>query len=369
MASESSAYAASAASGPLLARSAEDARRVVGSVGRRSGVELDFDDHREQCRRCLDVSAMRETMWRQPDDLQRVLADPGPAERAAERIAGRRVLLSGTGTSWHAANHGAALLRLAGLEAWAVQADESVLHGPAAGGDDALVLLSHRGTKHYTGEALARARAAGAATVQISSIGAPGADIETCEAERSSAFTSSHLCAIARLCQLAAALGASLGPLDDVPAAVQAELDDPALDVPPPARLLQYVGSGTNAWTAAEGALKVRETAYVAAAGYSMEYLLHGPSVAVGGEDALVSLDGGGPASERLAVVADACAGHGARVHRFRRDGLGEALSVFALTTIVQRMALEAAEQLGSDPDSFGKDLPGRAEIWAGIAL
>ncbi|MDX6536348.1 MAG: hypothetical protein QOD37_689, partial [Gaiellales bacterium] len=310
------------------------------------------------------MSAMRETMWRQPDDLRRVLSDPAPAQRAAERIAGRRVLLCGTGTSWHAACHGAALLRLAGLEAWAVQADESVLHGPAAAADDALVLLSHRGTKHYTGEALARARAAGASTVQISSIGAPGADIETCEPERSSAFTSSHLCAVARLCQIASALGAELGALGDLPAAVAAELDDLALDVPPPARLLQYVGSGGNAWTAAEGALKVRETAYVASAGYSMEYLLHGPSVAVGERDALVALDGGGPAAERLAVVADACEGHGARVHRFRRDALGEPLSIFPLTAIVQRIALEAAERTGSDPDTFGKDLPGRAQVW-----
>ena len=312
---------------------------------------------------------MRETMWRQPDDLRRVLGDSDPAERAAERIAGRRVLLCGTGTSWHAANHGADLLRRAGIEAWAVQADESVLHGPQAGARDALVLLSHRGTKHYTSEVLARARAAGAATVQISAIGAPGADIETCPPETSSAFTSSHLCAILRLAQLASALGAPLGGLDAVPDAVAAELADTGLDVPPPARLLQYVGSGTAAWVAAEGALKVRETAYVAAAGYSMEYLLHGPSVAVGTEDALVVLDTGGPGRERLAAVADACAGHGAVVHRFRREGLGEALSVFALTTLVQRIALEAAERLGTNPDSFGKDLPGRAEVWAGVAL
>ena len=312
---------------------------------------------------------MRETMWRQPDDLRRLLDDRGPAERAAERIAGRRIFLSGTGTSWHAANHGADLLRLAGLEAWAVQPDESVLHGPAAGEGDALLLLSHRGTKLYTSEAVARARAAGAATVQISSIGAPGADIETCAPETSPAFTASHLCAILRLAQIASALGADLGRLDDVPEAVAAELDDPALDVPPPARLLQFVGSGTAAWVAAEGALKVRETAYVAAAGYSMEYLLHGPSVAIGGEDALVVLDTGGPGQERLALVADTCAGHGAVVHRFRREALGEALSVFALTTIVQRIALEAAERLGTNPDTFGKDLPGRAEVWAAIPL
>ena len=49
------------------------------------------------------------------------------------------------------------------------------------------------------------------------------------------------------------------------------------LDVPPPARLMQFAGSGTAAWVAAEGALKIRETAYVAAAAHPMEYLLHGP--------------------------------------------------------------------------------------------
>ena len=315
------------------------------------------------------MSAMRETMWRQPDDLRRVLGDPGPAERAAERIAGRRVLLSGTGTSWHAANHGAALLRLAGVEAWAVQPDESVLHGPSADRDDALVLLSHRGTKLYTSEELSRAQARGAATVQISSIGAPGADIETCQPETSPAFTSSHLCALARLCQIARALGADLAGLEDVPDAVAAELGDASTDVPPPARLLQFMGSGTVAWVAAEGALKIRETAYVAAAGYSMEYLLHGPSVAVGGEDALVVLDAGGIATERLELIASVMEGHGAQIHRFRREALGEALSVFALTTIVQRIALEAAERLGTDPDTFGKDLPGRGEVWATVPL
>lgn len=314
------------------------------------------------------MSAMRETMWRQPDDLRRVLSDPGPSQRAAERISGRRVLLAGTGTSWHAANHGAALLRLAGVEAWAVQADESVLHGPAAGAADALVLLSHRGTKQYTSEALARARAAGAATVQISSIGAPGADIETCESERSAAFTSSHLCAIARLCQIAQALGADLGALAEVPDAVASELDG-ALDVPPPSRLLQFTGSGTAAWVAAEGALKIRETAYVATAAHSMEYLLHGSCVALGADDALVALDGGGPGADRLAAIADLCAGQGARVHRFRRDALGEALSVFPLLTIVQRIALDGAESLGTDPDSMGKDRPGHAELWTNVAL
>jgi len=35
----------------------------------------------------------------------------------------------------------------------------------------------------------------------------------------------------------------------------------------------------------------------------------------------------------------------------------------------VQRIALEAAERLGTDPDTFGKDLPGRGEVWATVPL
>jgi glucosamine--fructose-6-phosphate aminotransferase (isomerizing) len=63
------------------------------------------------------MSKMREAMELQPDELARLLADTGPAEAAADRLAGRRVRLIGIGTSWHAAHHGAWLLREAGIEA------------------------------------------------------------------------------------------------------------------------------------------------------------------------------------------------------------------------------------------------------------
>jgi glucosamine--fructose-6-phosphate aminotransferase (isomerizing) len=308
-------------------------------------------------------------MWRQPADLRALLADAAAIEAAAERIRGRRVLLVGTGTSWHAANHGAALLRLAGVEAWAVQAAEAASGGPAPGVDDALVLLSHRGTKHYTSVVVERARSAGVPTVQISGRGSPGADIETVEPETSAAFTASHLGALTRLAQLAAALGAQLGPLDTVPDAVEAVLARPSMGVEPPERLLELTGSGTNQWTAAEGALKVRETCNVATEGLSAEQLLHGPSVALGERDALVVLDGGGALEDRVESIATLAESYGARVHRFREDGLGEALSVFPLTVVVQRIALELAEALGTNPDSFGRDLPGRAEALKAISL
>jgi glucosamine--fructose-6-phosphate aminotransferase (isomerizing) len=41
---------------------------------------------------------------------------------------------------------------------------------------------------------------------------------------------------------------------------------------------------------------------------------------------------------------------------------------VFPLTVAVQRIALEAAETLGTNPDSFGRDVPGH-QAWDRINL
>ncbi len=312
---------------------------------------------------------MRETMARQPADLRMLLADPGPVEAVAGRLAGRRVLLVGTGTSWHAANHGAWLLREAGVEVWAVQAIDAALHGPRPGAGDALVLMSHRNTKRFSSEVLERARAEGVPTVVISGRGSPGADVETVEQERCAAFTASHLGALMRLAQLAQSVGAGLGPLEDVPGAVEEALARPGSVVEVPERLIEFTGAGPNQWTAAEGALKVRETSRIAAEGLSVEQLYHGPSVALDGRDALVCLDGGGPGAERLLAVADAAEACGTNVVRVRETELGEPLSVFPLTAAVQRVALECAEQLGTDPCAFGYDVPGRREAWEPIGL
>lgn len=312
---------------------------------------------------------MRATMWRQPDDLRGLLADPGPVERQAERLAGRRIVAVGTGTSWHAANHAVWLLREAAVEAVAVQAMDAALYGLPAREGDAVLVMSHRNTKRFSSEVLEQLREAGAGpVVVIGGRGSPGVDIETVEQERCAAFTASHLGALMRLAQLARALGAGLPGLEDVPAAVEAALER-KLRVEPPPRLLELIGAGPNQWTAAEGALKVRETSRVATEGLSVEQFFHGPSVAIDGRDALVCLDGGGPGAQRLAAVAAAAESCGARVHVVSETGLGEPLSVFPLTVCAQRIALEAAEQLGADPDVFGYDVPGRREAWTALTL
>jgi glutamine---fructose-6-phosphate transaminase (isomerizing) len=313
-------------------------------------------------------SHMRDTMATQPSVLRELLADGGPVEAAAERLGGRRIWLTGTGTSWHAANHGAWLLHAAGVDARAVQAADAALGGPAPADGDGLLLLSHTGAKRYAADVLERARDDRVACVTVGARGRE-VDLTTSEREQSSAYTASHLGALCRLAQLAVVLGADLGDLDAVPDAVAAALDDPGPGVAPPGRLLELTGLRANQWTAAEGALKARETSRVATEGLTAEQLLHGPLVALGAGDTLVVLDGGGPDTARLDDVARLAESDGARVHRVREDGLGEHLSIFALTVAVQRIALDLAETLGTDPDAFGYDVVGREPVWEAVNL
>ncbi len=191
-------------------------------------------------------------------------------------------------------------------------------------------------------------------------MGVEGADLVTVPRERSSAYTASHLGALLRAAQLARVLGAHLPGLGEVPAAVEDAYRRRQGDRPvPPARLIEFIGGGINQWTAAEGALKIREAAYVASEGLAVEQFLHGPSVALGPDDRLVCLDGGSAWSARIAEVAQAAEQAGVPVTRVADDRLGELLSIFPLTVAVQRIALEAAETLGVNPDTFGLDRPG----------
>src|SRR5579884_1775997 len=110
-------------------------------------------------------SAMYQTIHRQPADLRRLLAEGwAPAGEAADRLAtARRIFLVGIGTSYHAALVGSWLLRAAGSDARAINSFDFALYPdsfPLADGD-AVVVMAHSGVKRLSGEAMARARAAG----------------------------------------------------------------------------------------------------------------------------------------------------------------------------------------------------------------
>jgi glucosamine--fructose-6-phosphate aminotransferase (isomerizing) len=312
---------------------------------------------------------MRRTLLTQPDELRRIVGDPAPAQAAAARLRGRPLLLVGVGTSWHAAHHGAWLLQEAGVQACAAHAADLAPYGRSFDPDVGLIVMSHTGGTGYSREVLHRARAAGAEVVHISGVGS-GGDIETTEAEESYAYTASHTGAMLRLAQIAGALGANLD-LSGVPDAVASVLERKGpLVGEPPARLIELIGAGPNAWTAQEGSLKIREASYVAAEGLSAEQFFHGPSVSLDSQDVLVVLDGGGPAAERVEAIATAVEVTGARVIRFSERALGEALSVFPLTVVVQRIALELAEIRSVSPDRFRyEEDPRREAAFEGLGF
>ncbi len=52
-----------------------------------------------------------------------------------------------------------------------------------------------------------------------------------------------------------------------------------------------------------------------------------------------------------MAELSAAIESRGARVYRFAATALGEPLSIFPLTGVVQRVALDFATLLGTDPD------------------
>jgi len=307
------------------------------------------------------MSAMRETMWTQPEELARLVDDAAPAEEAAERLRGRRLLLVGIGTSWHAAQHGAWLLRAAGVEVEAAHAADLAPYGRPVAAEEGVIVLSHTGGTGYSMAMLERARDAGAETLHVSGIG-NGGELETVAAEASYAYTASHTGALLRLAQLATALGADLGPLEGIPERVAAVLDLPGPLIGVPRRLVELIGAGPNGWTAQEGALKIREASYVAPEGLSSEQFFHGPSVALDEQDTLVVLDGGGPMAGRTEAIAAAVEVTGANVARFAQPELGEQLSVFPLTVVVQRIALELSEARGVSPDRFRYEQDPRRE-------
>jgi glutamine---fructose-6-phosphate transaminase (isomerizing) len=301
------------------------------------------------------MSEMEDAIERQPAELYRLLADREPVAEAAARLEpARRILFVGTGTSWHAANHGVWLFAGSSVETAAIQAIDAVLYFDDLIRDgDAVVILSHGNTKTYTSQLGELLRGRGTPLIVIGGTHAANIDVPTVERERSAAFTFSHTAAMLRLAQLAERFGAPRGDLGSIPGQVEAALRAEIAIDDLPVRGVEVIGSGPNQWTAAEGSLKIREASYVAAEGLNVEQFLHGPGAAVDERDLVVALRALGPGLSRLDAVAAAALVAGAKVLTVGPFETTEELSVFPLTVSVQRIALALALRAGVDPDLF----------------
>jgi glutamine---fructose-6-phosphate transaminase (isomerizing) len=254
------------------------------------------------------------------------------------RLPPGRVVLTGCGTSFHAAQTGG----------YAVQALEAVLSPPDA---DVLVAVSHEGTTRVTLEA---ARAfSGPVYLVTGTTESPLADLAaevvvvTPEVEESMCHTASYTCAVAGL---AALRGEDVTWL---PVAVERALAEPE----PPSSHDRFLiaGAGRDWPTAQEAALKLREGAFVAAEAHHTEQLLHGHLAAVDETVRAFVLEGEGRAADRAREAAAA----------LRILGCDTTLvpTVNPAVDVVrfQLLTLGLAERRGVDPDLIRRD----DERWA----
>jgi fructoselysine-6-P-deglycase FrlB-like protein len=258
------------------------------------------------------------------------------------RLPSGRVVFTGCGTSFHAAQTGGA----------AVQALEAVLAVPAA---DALVVVSHEGDTPLSLEA---ARAFPGPKWLVT--GKPESPLgELCdevvvatpEVEQSWCHTASYTCAVAAI---AALKGEEIAWLGDAVAGV---LAGPRLEVPEQDRIM-VVGAGRDWPTAQEAVLKIREGTHLAAAAHQTEQLLHGHLAAVDERVRAFVLEGEGRAGER------------AQDARRALEILGcETTLIPTLHPVVdivrfQLLTVDLAEARGVDPDRIRRE----DERWARAA-
>ena len=260
----------------------------------------------------------------------------GVPERVGDRrFPGGRVVFTGCGTSFHAAQTGGE----------AYQALEAVLAPPQG---DLLVTVSHEGGTKLTLEAAQAFEGpvwliTGTEKGPIAEL-ADEVIVVTPEIEESYCHTASYTCAVAAL---AALRGEDVRWLRQ---AVDGVLSDPFQGGD--WDRVAVVGAGRDWPTAQEAVLKLREGAYIAAEAHETEQILHGHFAAIDEKVRVFVLEGEGRAAERAADVVKA---------------LGE---IGAETTLVptthpvvdivrfQMLTVELAERRGVNPDKIRWDDP-----------
>jgi glutamine---fructose-6-phosphate transaminase (isomerizing) len=221
----------------------------------------------------------RTAMWAQPDWLRQVPTD--------QRFPEGRLLFTGCGTSFHAAQTGGD----------AVQALDLVLQPQRDA--DLFVAVSHEGTTRMTLEAV---RAwDGPMWLVTGAAGSPLAELAdevvvvTPEIEQSWCHTASYTCAVAGT---AALRGEDISWLADA----VAEALDQEVGEPPLGRAL-VAGSGPAWPTAQEAVLKLREGAHLPAEAIHIEQLLHGHLAAIDDTVRAYVLDDGKRAADAVRAL------------------------------------------------------------------
>jgi len=321
------------------------------------------------------------------ESLRLAIRHGSPIVAALERA--RRVIVTGCGTSFHAALGAAWLLRSftrGRVDARAIEAFELVQYGADMRPDDVLIAISHSGTSTMPIRAMQRAREVGAETVLIT--GLPESEARNVAhyvlptgypGEKSWAHTISYTAALASAAAIANVLADSsekldLSPLTDVVAdALRSE--DTAHRMAAsvllseqengPARLV-FVGGGAHHATAREATLKFLETSYIFTTAWELEESLHGPLAAVTPETAVVLIVPAGSSSDRavelsralaeigctpFAIVGESNAARFDHAHRLVLADVPEILAPISTVVPLQLFSYFVAVGKGQNPD------------------
>ncbi|HJO82888.1 MAG TPA: SIS domain-containing protein [SAR202 cluster bacterium] len=336
---------------------------------------------------------MHDAILAQPDAIARMLNEE---QRSVERMArlvgeSERIHLVGIGTSWHAALVGEYMMHTIAsredVRAW--NSFEFVTAPPSLDRSDAVIVLSHRGTKTYSADSLDLARAHGARTAVITGVGSAidpamaHAVIQTSVSDPSSAFTISHTGAMTALAMLTATLASNRRRFRDelqrLPGLVtEALTQEPAVrDWAAATRGVErhyFTGWGPNASTAYEAALKMKEANYTTTEGFHLEQYLHGPFVSTddgcqvtfvvppivvppmsGANRAIDVMNAANAVGARTAAIVQA--GDQERVSAadtvIEAPAVSEALSPIPYLVPLQLYTYWLAVELGHNPDVF----------------
>ncbi len=221
----------------------------------------------------------------------------------------RRIVVTGCGTSFHAALLGARLLQEALDTRTVVHAIHAydLLHGTDVPRDAVVLGVSHSGATSTTNQALALARRSGAVTRAL--CGLSGTRMEEVAEDvlvtgsvhdHSWANTMSYttqLAAFARLAETLASEPRDLFPegTGGLPRLIQRALTCEARIRGLAKRVarhdrITFLGGGLDEVTALEAALKIRETCSFPASGYHVEQFLHGPFLSLDRREAIAAL-------------------------------------------------------------------------------
>ncbi len=272
---------------------------------------------------------MYEAIQAQPATWARVATRARDQARDLAQLmtANQRIYLVGTGTSYHAAQTGENILRAysGANDVRAVTAFDFALYTPPLDKSDAVIVISHRGTKTYSVQSLEIAQAAGCRTLLIIGEGphaVPTAGLVDhvfvgAPQENSAAHTVSYTASVSILSLLAQQFGLALHAPNPLPAEVLEVTIPHALEMAlgvesQMARLahefvnrrrIWIVGGGPAAIVATETALKIKETSHLQAEGLPTETMIHGPFQAVEAEDVFALIAPEGAARERTMML------------------------------------------------------------------